>query len=83
MCKLLTQCLGLLDILNGKNNLAPSHTECSKLERERQIPYGITSMWNQKYDTNEPINKIETDSWTENRLVVAKLGGEECPGEEG
>ena len=24
----------------------------SKSERERQIPYNITSMWIQKYDTN-------------------------------
>ena len=29
------------------------HTNCSKSERERQIPYGITYMWNPKYDTNE------------------------------
>ena len=26
-----------------------------KSERERQIPYDITHMWNLKYDTNEPI----------------------------
>ena len=29
-------------------------------------------MWNLKYDTNEPIFKTETDSQTQNRLVVAK-----------
>ena len=29
----------------------------SKSERERQIPYDITYMWNLKYDTNEPIYK--------------------------
>ena len=28
-------------------------------ERERQIPYDITYMWNLKYDTNEPIYKPE------------------------
>ena len=39
-------------------------------QRERQIPYDITYMWNIKYDTNEPI--YETESDTENRLVVAK-----------
>ena len=38
------------------------HTEWSKSERERQIPYDITYMWNLKYDTNEPIYKTETDS---------------------
>ena len=29
------------------------HTKWSKSERERQIPYNITYMWNLKYDTNE------------------------------
>ena len=38
------------------------HTKWSKSERERQIPHDITSMWNLKYDTNEPIYKSETDS---------------------
>ena len=37
--------------------------------KKRQIPY-ITYMWNIKYDTNKPIYETETD--TENRLVVAK-----------
>ena len=34
------------------------------LQRERQIPYDITYMWNLKYGTNEPIYKTETDSTT-------------------
>ena len=38
------------------------HTKWSKSERERQIPYDITYMWNLKYDTNEPI--YETHSQT-------------------
>ena len=38
------------------------HTKWSKSERERQIPYDITYMWNLKYDTNEPICEAETDS---------------------
>ena len=33
----------------------------SKSDRERQIPHDITSMWNLKYGTKEPI-KTETDS---------------------
>ena len=41
-----------------------SYTERSKSERERQIPYGITYMWNLKYGTDEPISKTETDSQT-------------------
>ena len=31
-------------------------------DRETQISYNITYMWNLKYDTNELIYKIETDS---------------------
>ena len=40
------------------------HTKWSKSERERQIPYDITYMWNLKYGTDEPIYKTETDSQT-------------------
>ena len=43
------------------------HTKWNKSERERQIPYDITYMWNLKYDTNnanELIYKTETDSQT-------------------
>ena len=29
------------------------HTKWRKSQRERQIPYDITYMWNLKYDTNE------------------------------
>ena len=32
-------------------------------------------MWNLKYNTNEPIYETETESRTENRLVVAKGEG--------
>ena len=36
----------------------------SKLERERQILYDITYIWNLKYGINEPIYIKETDSQT-------------------
>ena len=53
-----------------------SHTKWSKSERERQIPYDITYIWNLIYGTNEPIFRIETDSTDmESRLVVALVGG--------
>ena len=39
---------------------------------QRQISYDITCMWNLKYDTSELIYKTETDSQTENKLVVVK-----------
>ena len=54
------------------------HTKRSKSDRERQISYDITYMWNLKQnDTNEHIYKTETDSTDiENRLMFAKGGGE-------
>ena len=54
------------------------NVECKvQSERERQISYDITYMWDLKYDTNELIYKTETDSRTESRHVVAKgeVGG--------
>ena len=33
-------------------------------QKERQIPYDLTYMWNLKYDTNELIYETETDSQT-------------------
>ena len=35
-----------------------------KSEKERQISYNITYMWNLKYNTNEHIYEIETNSQT-------------------
>ena len=40
------------------------HTKWNKSERERQIPYNIAYRWNLKYDTDELIDKTETDSQT-------------------
>ena len=41
------------------------HTKWSKLEREKQVPYNITFVWNlKKKNTNEITCKIETDSQT-------------------
>ena len=36
----------------------------SKSERERQIPYAVTYMWNLKYDTTELIYEREKDYQT-------------------
>ena len=46
------------------DGLRQYHTKWSKLDRERQIEYDITYMWNLKTenDTNELIYKIETDN---------------------
>ena len=49
-------------ICNNMDATRDYHTKWSKSERERQIPYDITYMWNLKYGTNEPIHEIETDT---------------------
>ena len=47
------------------------HTKQSNSERERQIPYDITYMWNLKYDyMNLSTNQKQTHR--ESRFVVAK-----------
>ena len=48
------------------------HTKQSKSERERQIPYDITYLWNLKSDTSEHIYRTERDTHIENKLLVAK-----------
>ena len=40
------------------------HNKWSKSEREKQVLYDITYVWNLKYDINEPIRKTERDSHT-------------------
>ena len=52
----------------------------SHRERQRQIPYSITYIWNLKYDTNELTNKIETLTDIENRLIIAKRMGRDGVG---
>ena len=37
------------------------HTKWSKSDRDRQIPYDITHVWNLKYETNKLIYKTERD----------------------
>ena len=39
-----------------------SHTKQSKSERERQIAYDITYIWNLLYGTNEPVYRKKV-SW--------------------
>ena len=46
------------------------NTKWSKSERERQMPYDFTYIWNLKYDTNELACETETGSQIENRHVV-------------
>ena len=49
-------------------------------QKERDIPYDITYMWNLKYDTNEHIYETETDSQTQRTnlwLPKGEQGGRE------
>ena len=51
------------------------HTKWSKSDRERQISYAITYMWNlKKNDTNELIYKRETDSQTHKQTYSYQRG---------
>ena len=49
------------DICSNMDGTRDSHTEGSKLERERQIPYDITHIWNPIYGTNEPFHRKENN----------------------
>ena len=51
------------------------HTKWCKSGRERQIPYGITYMWNLKYDTNELIYPPEQKQTHIQRRLVGGGGG--------
>ena len=46
-----------------------------KSERERQIPYDITYIWNLKYGTNDPISKQKQITDMKSRLVSARRDG--------
>ena len=48
-------------ICSNMNAIRDYHPKWSKPEKERQIQYDITYMWNLKYGTNELIYKTETD----------------------
>ena len=41
------------------HGIRDSHTKQSKSERERQIPYDVTYIWNLIYTTNEPLHRKE------------------------
>ena len=47
----------------------------SDMSEREQIPYDITSLWNLKYSTNEPIYERETDSQTQKIDYGCQGGG--------
>ena len=52
-----------------------SHTKGSKSERQRQISYDITYIWNLIYGTNEPSHRKEIHGFGEH-TCVARVEGE-------
>ena len=55
----------IMPFCSNTDGLGDYHTKWTKSDRERQISYDITYMWNlKKNNTNELIYKTETDSQT-------------------
>ena len=52
-----------------------SHTEWIKSERERQIPYDITHIWNLIYGTKEPFHRKENHGHGEQTCGCQEAGG--------
>ena len=52
-------------ICRNMDGTGDSHTEWSKSERERLIPYGITYIWNLIYGTNELFHRKENHGLVE------------------
>ena len=48
-------------ICSNMDGTRDCHPEWSKSERERQIPYDITYIWNLIYSTNEPFHRKENN----------------------
>ena len=57
-----------------------SHTKCSKSERERQILYDITYIWNLIYSTKGPFHRKETHGLGEQTCGCQGGGGGEWNG---
>ena len=51
-------------ICSDKDGPRDYHTKWSKSDRERQILYDTTYMWNLKYNTSDSLYKTETYSQT-------------------
>ena len=51
-------------ICNNMDGPRDYHTKWNKPDRERELSYDITYMWNLKYNTNEHIYETETYTQT-------------------
>ena len=61
-------------VCSNMDGTRDSHTKSSRSEKERQIPYNITYIWNPIYGTNVPFHRKET-SLLESSLLVDKGEG--------
>ena len=52
-----------------------SHTKLNESERESQIPYDITYIWNLLYSTNEPFHRKQTHGLGEQTCGCQGGGG--------
>ena len=62
-------------ICSNMDGTRDSYTEWNKSERERQIPYDITYIWNLTYSTNETFHRKETQG-LEEQTCGCQGGGE-------
>ena len=58
------------------SNIHASRDDQTKWIQKDNDKYDIAYTCNLKYDANEPTYETETDSQTENRLLIAKVAGE-------
>ena len=63
-------------ICSNMDGTRDSRPEWSQLERERQIPYDITYIWNLIYEAQMNLSTEKKIMDLENRLLVAKGEGE-------
>ena len=51
------------------------HAKCSKSERERQIPYDITYIWNLKYNICELVYETKVETHRHRKQTYGYLRG--------
>ena len=59
------------------------YAKWNKSDREKQVLYDLTYMWNPKSKTNQDQNNTDIDSDTENKLLVASGDGHRWISEKG
>ena len=62
-------------ICSDMDGMRDSHTKWSKSERERQIPYDFTYIWNLTHSTNEPFHRKENHRHVEQTCGCQEGGG--------